>query len=160
MRKPVGIPATELPGDPALLPQSPQEPPQSSLHLPGAGEETQLLPCFQWCKNKKADGTAPSAHPPTSSLCVSATPPSLAQVPSQSMDHVIPGRGGTRELYPLPPSLHMTSLSPPPLSCPIPRLLFPLVLSLCFSVYPLPAKVLSEWPLRKIPGCSGSPGNL
>lgn len=116
MRKPVGIPATELPGDPALLPQSPQEPPQSSLHLPGAGGQTQLLPCFQWHKNKKADGTAPSAHPPTGSLGLSAPPPSsLARVPSQSMDHVIPRRGGTRELYPLPPSFHMTSLSPPPL---------------------------------------------
>lgn len=35
VRKPVGTPATELPGDPGLLPQSPQEPPQSSLHLLG-----------------------------------------------------------------------------------------------------------------------------
>lgn len=160
VRKPVGTPATELPGDPGLLPQSPQEPPQSSLHLPGAGEETQVLPRIQWHKNKEADGTAPSACPPTGSLGLSATPPSLAQVPSQSTDHVIPGRGGTGELSPLPPSLHMTSLSPPPPPCPMPQLLFPLILSLCFSVYPLPAKILSEWPLRKIPGCSRSPGNL
>ena len=81
MRKPVRIPATELPGDPALLQQSPQEPPQSSLHLPGAGGETQFLPCFQWHKNKKADGTAPSAHPPTGSLGLSATQPCPDSLP-------------------------------------------------------------------------------
>ena len=147
MRKPVRIPATELPGDPVLLP----EPSRAPTKLPpsprcwGGGVETQLLPCFQWHKNKKADGAAPSAHPPTGSLGLSAPPPSLAQVPSQSMDHVIPRRGGTRELYPLPPSFQMTSLSLPPLShssAPLSSHSFPL-----FSCLPPP----SQGPFRMAP---------
>lgn len=98
----MGNAATEFPGDQALLPQSSHVPPQGSLHLPGAGEETQLSPCFQRCKNKKADGPAPSAHPPPASRGLSATPPSLAKSSGprevggrgwQSMNHVIPGRG-------------------------------------------------------------------
>ena len=116
----MGNAATEFPGDQALLPQSSHVPPQGSLHLPGAGEETQLSPCFQRCKNKKADGPAPSAHPPPRqpwSLCHPTQPCQElrsqgswgAGVAEHESCDTRKGARGYRVLYPLPLSLHVTS---------------------------------------------------
>lgn len=147
MKKPVGSPATKLPGDQALLPQSPQGTIPKLPHLPGAEEGSQLPPCFQLGKSNKANGTVASMPTPTTTPCCQELGSQGSLGVAEHGPCEIRG-GGIRVLYPLPTLLSRALPFLLPFLAQTSRLLFPSSLSLCFPVCLIPDKVLSKRLLK------------
>lgn len=169
MRKPGQNPGTELPEWGAHLPQSPQVPTPDTLISQVPGRRPSSLLASSGTGIRKQMEQPPCPTPALVSLPPHPALPRAQEVgagqgcstehgPSETRKQGV-GWGARYDSHSRLPSSDLPFLlllflgpsSQTPLS--------PHSFSL-FSCLAPPCKVLSEWPPRRIPGCSRSPGNL